>query len=132
VVSGGAQIRVLVVDDDPDFVEAVTAMLETDRRVKVVGAASTGEEALRRVSELEPSVVAIDVVMPGMSGIEAARAIKASTPGCGVILLSGSIFQDLGEDARRLAEQVGASRYVLKSRLPIDLVDAVLEVAQAD
>lgn len=127
-MSATAQIRVLVVDDDPNFVEAVTAMLEADRRLTVVGAASTGEEALRRVSELEPSVVAIDVVMPGMSGIEAAREIRACAPACGVILLSGSIFQDLGEDAASLAEQVGASRYVLKSRVPIDLVDAVLEV----
>jgi DNA-binding NarL/FixJ family response regulator len=130
-VSAKAAIRVLVVDDDPDFVEAVTVMLETDRRVSVVGAASNGAEALERVAELEPSVVAMDVVMPGMSGIECAREIKASSPDCCVILLSGSIFQDLGEDARRMAEQVGASRYVLKSRAPIDLVDAVLEVAEA-
>jgi DNA-binding NarL/FixJ family response regulator len=130
-VSANAQIRVLVVDDDPNFVEAVTVMLETDRRVSVVGAASNGEDALARVAELEPSIVALDVVMPGMSGIECARAIKLSTPACGVILLSGSIFQDLGEDARKMAEQVGASRWVLKSRAPIDLVAAVVEVAEA-
>ncbi len=129
-MSARAQIRVLVVDDDPNFVEAVTTMLETDQRVTVVGAASNGEEALRRVAELEPSVVAVDVVMPGMTGIEAARAIKATRPDCGVVLLSGSIFQDHGEDARQMAEQVAAARWVLKSRAPLDLVDAVVAVAQ--
>jgi DNA-binding NarL/FixJ family response regulator len=129
-VGTDATIRVLVVDDDPNFVEAATVMLETDRRVTVVGAAASGEEALARISELEPTVVALDVVMPGMTGIEAARAIKANRPGCGVILLSGSIFQDHGEDARTLAEQVGAARWVQKSRAPLDLVEAVVAVAQ--
>ena len=62
------KIRVLVVDDDPDFVEAAKVSLDADRRIEVVGGAGSGEEAVRQAAALRPEVVAMDVVMPRLGG----------------------------------------------------------------
>lgn len=115
----------LVVDDDPSFVEATTAILGADKRLEVVGKAFSGDEALRQARALEPDVVAMDIVMPGLDGIEATRLIHDSRPDCQVVLVSGSIFQeqaDQGEDAARAA---GAAAYVLKTRAALDLADVI-------
>ena len=63
------KVRVLVVDDDLDFVEAAMASLAADRRIEVVGDAANGEKAVRQAAALRPEVVAMDVVMPGLDGI---------------------------------------------------------------
>ncbi len=86
------KIRVLVVDDDPDFVEAAKASLAVDRRIEVVGGAASGEEAVKQAAALRPEVVAMDVVMPGLDGLEATRLIRKDQPECRVVLVSGSIF----------------------------------------
>jgi two-component system, NarL family, response regulator LiaR len=130
VVAEG-KIRVLVVDDDPNFVEAARAMLAADQRLEVVGGASNGEEAVAKAATLHPQVVAMDVVMPGMDGLEAARMIRRSEPECRVVLLSGSIFVERDEEGLEAARAAGASAYIAKSRAVIDLADAVVSVARA-
>jgi DNA-binding NarL/FixJ family response regulator len=125
------KIRVLIVDDDPNFVEAARAMLATDQRLEVVGGANSGEEAVAKAAALHPQVVAMDVVMPGMDGLEAARKIRRSEPECGVVLVSGSIFVERDEEGLKAARAAGASAYVAKSRAVIDLADAVVSVARA-
>jgi DNA-binding NarL/FixJ family response regulator len=77
-VAAEEKIRVLVVDDDPNFVEAAKAMLAADQRLEVVGGAGNGEEAVAQAAALHPEVVAMDVVMPGIYGLEAARMIRRS------------------------------------------------------
>jgi NarL family two-component system response regulator LiaR len=106
-------------------------MLEADQRLEVVGGASNGEEAVAKVAALHPQVVAMDVVMPGMDGLEAARIIRRSEPGCRVVLVSGSIFVEREEEGLEAARAAGASAYVAKSRAVIDLADAVVAVARA-
>jgi chemotaxis response regulator CheB len=90
-VAAEQKIRVLVVDDDPNFVEAAAAMLAADQRLEVVGRARSGEEAIAKAAALRPRVVAMDVVMPGIDGLEATRMIRSSQPECRVVLVSGSI-----------------------------------------
>ena len=89
--------------------------------LNVVGEASNGESAIRLVGELKPHVVLMDVVMPGMGGIEATRQIRTANPGVRVIALSMHAeggFVDAMMDA-------GASGYVLKDRATSELVAAI-------
>jgi DNA-binding NarL/FixJ family response regulator len=130
-VAEGKKVRVLVVDDDPNFVEAATAMLAADQRLEVVGGAGNGEEAVERAAALQPEVVAMDIVMPGMDGLEAARMIRRRLPGCRVVLVSGSIFREHDEEGLEAAREAGASAYVAKSRATLDLADVVVSVAHA-
>jgi DNA-binding NarL/FixJ family response regulator len=128
---GEERIRVLVVDDDPNFVEAARAMLAADQRLEVVGGAGSGEEAVAKTASLHPRVVAMDVMMPGMDGFEAAQMIRRSEPDCRVVLVSGSIFVERDEEGLEAARAAGASAYVVKSRAPLDLAETVVSVARA-
>jgi chemotaxis response regulator CheB len=122
------KVRVLVADDDATFVEVVRVMLESDERLEVVGAAFDGQQAVALARELSPDVVAMDISMPQMDGLEATRLIRAERPGCRVILVSGSIFQER-ETGTEAAHEVGASAYLLKSRAILELGDTVHAVA---
>jgi NarL family two-component system response regulator LiaR len=124
------KVRVLVVDDDPDFVEAAKLSLEDDRRIEVVGGATSGEEAVKQAAALRPEVVAMDVVMPGLHGLEATRLIRKDQPECRVVLVSGSIFVDRGDEGDEAARAAGASAYVVKSRAVLDLAEVVVTVAR--
>jgi DNA-binding NarL/FixJ family response regulator len=125
------QIRVLVVDDDPDFVEAAKVSLAADRRIEVVGGAASGDEAVRQAAALRPEVVAMDVAMPGLDGLEATRLIRKDQPECRVVLVSGSIFVDRGDEGFEAARAAGASAYVVKSRAVLDLAEVVVSVARS-
>ena len=125
------KIRVLVVDDDPDFVEAAKVSLAADRRIEVVGGAASGEEAVKQAVALRPEVVAMDVAMPGLDGLEATRLIRKDQPECRVVLVSGSIFVDRGDEGFEAARAAGASAYVVKSRAVLDLAEVVVSVARS-
>ena len=124
------KVRVLVVDDDPDFVEAAKVSLAADRRIEVVGGAASGDEAVRQAAALRPEVVAMDVAMPGLDGLEATRLIRKDQPECRVVLVSGSIFVDRGDEGFEAARAAGASAYVVKSRAVLDLAEVVVSVAR--
>ena len=125
------KVRVLVVDDDPDFVEAAKVSLAADRRIEVVGGAASGDEAVRQAAALRPEVVAMDVAMPGLDGLEATRLIRKDQPECRVVLVSGSIFVDRGDEGFEAARAAGASAYVVKSRAVLDLAEIVVSVARS-
>jgi len=125
------KVRVLVVDDDPDFVEAAKVSLAADRRIEVVGGAASGDEAVSQAAALRPEVVAMDVAMPGLDGLEATRLIRKDQPECRVVLVSGSIFVDRGDEGFEAARAAGASAYVVKSRAVLDLAEIVVSVARS-
>ena len=121
-------IRVLVVEDHPLFRKGVVALLTGLPDVEVVGALASGEEAVARCAELRPDVVLMDLQLPGMSGIEATRAISAADPEFRVLVLT--LFED--DDSVFLALRAGARGYVLKDADEDELTGAIRAVARGE
>jgi two-component system chemotaxis response regulator CheB len=103
--------RVLVVDDSGFFRRRIVEILETDARIKVVGTAANGKEAITQVSKLNPDVVTMDIEMPVMDGISAVRQIMASKPT--PILMFSSLTHD-GAQATLDALEAGAVDFLPK------------------
>lgn len=114
-------IRILLVDDDPDFLRSIRQFLEVDQRIEVVGSLRSSREALAEVSRLQPDLVLMDIVMPGTSGLEATRQIKAQPGAPRVILLT------LHDDKayRDEAENIHADGFVSKSEAGVKLLSVI-------
>ncbi len=123
-----ARIRVLVVDDHPVVRTGVQGMLATHESFDVVGEAADGEEAVRKVETLLPDVVLMDLRMPGLDGVRATRAIRASHPGVQVLVLT---TYDTDEDILRAVE-AGAVGYLLKDAPRDELFHGVEAAARGE
>ena len=123
-----AVIRILVVDDHRLFREGLTALLEGADDTVVVGHAETGAEAVGKLSEIDPDVVLMDVMMPDMNGIEATRKIRADHPDVHVIMLT--MLED--DDSLFAAMCAGARGYILKGADKADVLRAVRAVAKGE
>jgi len=93
------QTRVLTVDDQIVFRDAARDVIAATPGFESVGVAASGEEALAAVERLRPELVLLDVRMPGMGGIEAARRITEAHPGIVVVLISIEGSDEVAEDA---------------------------------
>jgi NarL family two-component system response regulator LiaR len=118
------KIGVLIVDDHPVVRQGLKNFFEAEGELEVRGVAATGEEAIEAVERLHPEVVMMDLVMPGMSGVEAIRSIKETSPEVRVIVVT-TYAQD---DKLFPAIKAGADGYLLKDTLPVDIIDAVKSV----
>jgi DNA-binding NarL/FixJ family response regulator len=121
-----SRTTVLLVDDHAVVREGYRRLLERTQDLQVIAEASTGEEAYRLFSECKPRVVVMDISLPGIGGIEAARRILAREPEARVLMFS--MHEDVVFSSRAL--QAGARGYVTKSSAPEVLVDAVRLVAE--
>lgn len=123
-----SKIKVLLVDDHEIVRAGLRMLFVAEPTIEIVGEASSGEEALQKVGALRPDVVLMDIAMPGMSGVEATRAIKAAYPEVAVLALT------MHEDEQYFFEMLnaGASGYVPKRAAPDDLVSAISAVSQGD
>ena len=106
-------VGVLIVDDQAPFRSVARTLVGLVKGWQVVGEAASGEEAVDRAAELLPSLVLMDINLPGITGIEATRRIVAEEPGTTVVLVSTYAADDLPEDARTC----GAAGYVRKDDL---------------
>ncbi len=121
-------IRILLADDHALFREGIRRLLSTAGDIDVVGEAKSGEDAVRLVEELTPDVVLLDVMMPGMSGIDVARVIRTTSPRTRVIILTIHTNEEFLFDAIK----AGAMGYLLKDASPEELLRAVRLVAQGE
>jgi two-component system, NarL family, response regulator len=117
-------IRILLVDDHPVVRAGLTSMLSTIPGLAVCGAASTGEEALEMIDSEQPDVLLLDLRMPGMTGIELLKAIRAKTSPPKTLVLTS---YESDEEIYRAIE-AGAHGYLLKSTPQAEIVAAIQTV----
>jgi NarL family two-component system response regulator LiaR len=118
-------IRVVVADDHDLLREGVSACLSAASQISVVGEASNGEGAIELVAEHAPDVVVIDMVMPGIGGLEAIRRLRAAHPDLGILALTSFSERARIQDAL----DAGANGYLVKSVDTESLAQAVRSVA---
>jgi NarL family two-component system response regulator LiaR len=114
-------IRVLIVDDHAVVREGLRTFLELQDGIEVAGEAGDGEQAIKLASELEPDVILMDLVMPGVDGVTAMRAVRKRSPRSRVIVLTSFL-----DDERLMpAIEAGADGYLLKDVEPSELARAI-------
>jgi two-component system NarL family response regulator len=117
-------IRVMIADDHALFRQALKTVLDGEPDLELVAEASDGEEAVRVAEECAPDVVLMDVRMPKLAGIEAARQLKESAPTTKVVMLTVSDDEEDLFDAIK----AGASGYLLKEINPDEVARAVRQI----
>lgn len=123
-----APLRLLVVDDVPLFRGAIAAILDEQPDFHVVGEADNGLDAVEKAADLGPDVVVMDVEMPVMDGIEAARLIRERRPATKIVMLTA-----FADDARLLeAVRLGVHGYLLKDLRPDQLFDLIRSVNRGE
>lgn len=120
-----APITLLLVDDQDIILDGLSALLQDDERFHILGRASNGQEAVIKAAELGPDVVVMDINMPMMDGIEAARMIRASSIDRKILMLSMYGNRDFVEELL----DAGVSGYLLKNAGRKELCQAIVTVA---
>jgi two-component system response regulator NreC len=120
--------RILIADDHPLLRSGLRVLLGADPDLEVVGEAGTGEETLRLAEELHPDVVLLDIGMPGESGIETVRRLKAKLPELKVLFLTmheeeGMVLEALG---------AGGDGYLIKRTDEAEIIQAIRAVRRGD
>lgn len=117
-------IDVLIVDDHPLLRQGLSRLLELEGKIKVVGQACNGLEALRLAGELAPDVILLDINMPGMNGIEVAKILRERHPNIRLLVLT------IHDDESYVNEMIrmGARGYLLKDSEPSQVVEAIEKI----
>src|SRR5262245_60589757 len=121
-----APLTILIADDHPIFRRGLCDVIQADAGLRLVGQASNGEEALELVDELKPDIAILDVHMPKLSGLQAARKLIEKKSAMKLVLLTMHEDEDLLNEALNL----GIHAYVLKENAVEDLIAAVRRVAE--
>jgi DNA-binding NarL/FixJ family response regulator len=119
-------VRILVVDDSEPFRQFIRSTLERREDLRIVGVASDGLEAVQKSEELQPDLILLDIGLPSLNGIEAAKRICKLAPKSKIIFLS----LESSKDVVRGALSSGANDYIAKSNAASDLLVAVEAVLQ--
>ncbi|MGH9155466.1 MAG: response regulator [Acidimicrobiales bacterium] len=124
----GDVVRVLIADDQALFRRGLCVVLGPETGVEVIGEAENGQEAVDRARDLAPDVILMDVRMPRLNGIEAARQIRAEVPCTKILMLT--VSDD--EDDLFEAIKAGANGYLLKEISVEDVAESIKAVAQGE
>lgn len=118
------EIRVLLAEDHTIVRKGLRSLLDAEAGIEVVGGAGDGREAVRKVQQLSPDIVVMDIAMPGLNGLEGTRQIRKRFPEVKVVILT--MHTDEEYILQILAS--GASGYVVKQAAPRELVSAIQSV----
>ena len=121
-----ARVRILVVDDNEPFRQFVASMLRDRENLNVIGEAGDGLEAVKRAEALQPDLILLDIGLPELNGLEAARQIGNLAPKARIIFLTQESASDVIDEALSL----GAWGYVAKVQAGRELLVAVETVMQ--
>lgn len=113
--------RLLIVDDHEIFRRGLRALLEPSSEWQICGEAVDGLDAIEQCKSLKPDIVVLDVSMPRLNGLEAARLIKKDLPGCQIVIIT----QHDSPQIRSAALEAGAQSFVTKSSVGNELVTAL-------
>ena len=119
-----SSLRVLVVEDFAPFSQFICSTLAERPDVQVIGEASDGLEAVHRAEELKPDLILLDIGLPTLNGIEAARQIRQLCPECKIIFVSQESDADIVQEALSF----GALGYVVKTMAGGELLTAIKAV----
>jgi DNA-binding NarL/FixJ family response regulator len=114
-------VRVLVVEDFLPFREFIRSTLAKSPELEIIAEVSDGLEGVQKAEELKPDLILLDIGLPTLNGIEAARRIRKLSPDSKIIFLS----QESADDVIETALGLGALGYILKTRAAHDLMPAV-------
>lgn len=117
-------LRIAIFDDNKNIRESITLLLKTVPQLEVVGSFSHVLDCVDDIKECNPDIVLMDIEMPGMTGIEAVKAIKKELPHVQVLM------QTVFEDDDRVFDSIcaGASGYILKTHLNTRLIESIQEI----
>jgi DNA-binding NarL/FixJ family response regulator len=121
-----SSVRILVVDDYEPFRRFVCSTLERRPDLQIIGEASDGLEAVQKAEELQPDLILLDIGLPTLNGIEAARRIRKLSPESKILFISQESSADVVQEALRL----GALGFVVKTHAESELLAAVEAVRQ--
>jgi DNA-binding NarL/FixJ family response regulator len=121
-------IRILIVDDSPDFLSALTSRLNSDPECRVVAEAKDGEQAIEKAGALHPDIVLMDIAMPILNGVEATRQITQTYPDSRVIMLTASDT----DESLFAAVCVGARGYIVKGADKAEILKVIRAVHQGE
>jgi NarL family two-component system response regulator LiaR len=122
------KIRVVIVDDHAIVRQGLLLMLQNVPDLEVVGNVADGNTALHLVRQLQPHVLILDLLMPGMDGVEVIRQIRNEQLACRVLVLTSSLQDRLLQEA----VSAGADGYFLKTSDMTDIIEAVRHVARGE
>jgi len=122
------KIRVLVADDHAIVRKGICALLATEPGIEVVGEAGDGHDAIAKAQRLQPDVILMDLVMPGMDGLEATRCLTSCQPATRILVLTS--FH--GDDKVFPAIKAGAQGYLLKDSGPEELLRSIEQVYRGE
>jgi two-component system nitrate/nitrite response regulator NarL len=114
-------LRILIADDHPIIRKHVRGILERQSHFRVCGEAYDGAEAIAEAKRLKPDVVVLNVSMPILNGMDAARTMKAELPEMAIVILSSNADKHYVEEAKK----IGAHAYVAKTKAAEALVVAI-------
>ena len=123
-----SKIRILLADDHPLVREGLRSCLIQQKNFEVVGEAADGEETIQLVKAHSPDIVLLDINMPGMNGLEAARILMKTAPKSRIIILT---MHDNKEYVHRMVS-TGVQGYVLKDCSPSELIAAIESVHKGE